>query len=100
MTTTPIGAASQAQTQTPAQAAPATGTDPLANQNVFLQLLVAQLKYQDPDQPADGTQFVTQLAQFTTLQEQLKSRTDLDGILGIMQTPATPPTTGAQTPTS
>ena len=61
----------------------------LANENVFLQLLVAQLENQDPENPSDGTQFVTQLAQFTTLQEQTQGTSDLDSILKIMQTPAT-----------
>jgi flagellar basal-body rod modification protein FlgD len=54
--------------------------DPLANEQVFLQLLVAQLKYQDPQSPADGTQFVTQLAQFADLEQVTQSRTDLDAI--------------------
>jgi flagellar basal-body rod modification protein FlgD len=64
----------------------------LANQNVFMQLLVAQLENQDPQNPADGTQFVTQLAQFTTLQENTQSTQDLGAILKIMQptAPATP----------
>lgn len=36
----------------------------------FLRLLVAQLQYQDPLQPAnDATQLLTQLSQFTMLQE-------------------------------
>jgi flagellar basal-body rod modification protein FlgD len=45
-----------------------------------LQLLVAQLKYQDPQSPADGTQFVTQLAQFADLEQVTQSRSDLDAI--------------------
>ncbi len=53
----------------------------LASQNVFLQLLVAQLKNEDPQQPTDGTQFVTELAQFTTLQEDTQTATDLNTIL-------------------
>ncbi|HVO99524.1 MAG TPA: flagellar hook capping FlgD N-terminal domain-containing protein [Bryobacteraceae bacterium] len=53
----------------------------LASQNVFLQLLVAQLKNQDPQQPTDGTQFVTELAQFTTLQEDTQTANDLNTIL-------------------
>ena len=56
MSTTPINGSG---TTTPTTAP--QSTDPLANQNVFLQLLVAQLKYQDPQNPADGTQFITQL---------------------------------------
>lgn len=38
----------------------------------FLQLLVAQLKYQDPSSPADMTTFMTQTAQFTELETMQK----------------------------
>ena len=65
----------------------------LANQDVFLQLLVAQLKNQDPEQPADGTAFVTQLAQFTTLQENTQATTDLNQILAYFNSMTTPPAT-------
>ena len=62
-------------TTPPTQAAPAsTGTNESnqLNENTFLQLLVAQMKYQDPLSPTDSTQFLTQTAQFTevsTLQQ-------------------------------
>ena len=35
----------------------------------FLKLLVSQLSHQDPLNPQDGTQFVAQLAQFTSLEQ-------------------------------
>ena len=35
---------------------------------MFLKLLVAQMKYQDPMNPVDSTQFLTQTAQFTELE--------------------------------
>ncbi len=38
-------------------------------QDVFLNLLVTQLKHQDPLEPMESTQFVTQLAQFSELEE-------------------------------
>jgi flagellar basal-body rod modification protein FlgD len=38
-------------------------------QDAFLKLLVAQLKYQDPSNPADGTQFLAQTAQFTQVEK-------------------------------
>ena len=56
------------------------GTNGLANESTFLTLLVAQLQNQDPLQPADGMQFVTQLAQFSSLEQNLAMRTDLDSI--------------------
>lgn len=37
--------------------------------NTFLQLLVAQLKYQDPMNPAQGTEFLAQTAQFTMVEK-------------------------------
>jgi flagellar basal-body rod modification protein FlgD len=51
---------------------PATTSQQLAdknnlNQDTFLKLLVAQMKYQDPLSPTDSTQFLTQTAQFTTV---------------------------------
>ena len=52
----------------------------LANESTFLRLLVAQLQNQDPTQPADGMQFVTQLAQFSSLEQNLAMRNDLDSI--------------------
>lgn len=35
----------------------------------FLQLLVTQMKYQDPLEPADNTEYVSQLAQFSELEQ-------------------------------
>ena len=37
--------------------------------DAFLQLLVAQMQNQDPLEPTDNTQMVTELAQFTTIEE-------------------------------
>lgn len=59
--------------------------DSLGNPDTFLQLLVAQLKYQDPNSPADGTTFVTQLATFSGVEEQSAMRSDLDSINGVAQ---------------
>ena len=55
----------------PAVAGPtATGLNQLDNSQTFLQLLVAQLKNQDPSSPADPTQFMTEIAQLTAVQSQ------------------------------
>jgi flagellar basal-body rod modification protein FlgD len=92
MTTTPVTASSAAATaaQTQAQQA-AAATDPLATEDVFLQLLVAQLKYQDPDNPPDGTAFVTQLAQFSSLEQETQSASDLNSINTAVQSFVVPP---------
>lgn len=57
-----------------------SGTNSMSNTAAFLQLLVAQLKNQDPTQPMDPTTFVTQLAEFNDVQQNLGTRQDLDAV--------------------
>lgn len=66
--------------------APQTGD--LANAEVFLQLLVTQLKHQNPLDPADGTEFVAQLAQFSQLEQSLGMREDLKAIRQTLESNA------------
>jgi flagellar basal-body rod modification protein FlgD len=77
-----------------------TGTQQIG-ENTFLQLLVAQLQNQDPMQPTDGMQFVTQLAQFSQLESLYGIQdntstlvTDLGGTASS-GTNSTTPTTGS-----
>jgi flagellar basal-body rod modification protein FlgD len=51
--------------------------DGLATENTFLQLLVAQIKNQDPTNPTDSVQFLTQLAQFSQLEQLIGIRQEL-----------------------
>lgn len=62
-----------------------SSTSALANKNTFLQLLVAQLQHQDPLSPADSMQFVTQLAQFTSLEQSTQMSTDISAIRTILE---------------
>lgn len=48
------------------------------SQEMFLQLLVAQLQNQDPLNPTDSTQFVSQLAQFSELEQVIAIRGDIE----------------------
>ncbi|MFB9323606.1 flagellar hook capping FlgD N-terminal domain-containing protein [Cryptosporangium minutisporangium] len=50
-------------------AAPSKPPSAELDKDAFLKLLVAQLKYQDPMNPAQGTEFVSQTAQFTTVEK-------------------------------
>src|SRR3954467_10679721 len=68
--------------------APAAGTDTGAttttssssDKDMFLKLLVAQMKYQDPMNPTDSSQFLSQSAQFTSL-EKMQAVSDRTGLL-------------------
>ena len=52
------------------QVAPTTkAADPLADKTMFLKLLVAQIKNQNPLNPQDGAQFLAQLAQFSQVEQ-------------------------------
>lgn len=42
---------------------------PLASESTFLTLLVSQLKNQDPLNPTDSTQFVSQLTAYSQLEQ-------------------------------
>jgi len=53
----------------------------LGDQDTFLKLLVAQLKYQDPSKPADSTAFLSQTAQFT----QVEKLGEIADMLGAQQ---------------
>src|SRR4051812_45177184 len=59
----------------------ALGTNKAMGKDDFLKLLVAQLKNQDPLSPQDNTQFVAQLAQFSSLQQTMGVNTRLDQIM-------------------
>ena len=52
--------------------------------NSFIQLLTAQIRNQDPLSPLDSTQFVEQLATFSSLEQQVRSNTSLDFIATAM----------------
>src|SRR3954454_6799005 len=58
----------------------ALGTNKAMGKDDFLKLLVAQLKNQDPLAPQDNTQFVSQLAQFSSLEAAMGTNTRLDSI--------------------
>jgi flagellar basal-body rod modification protein FlgD len=52
--------------------------------DTFLQLLTAQIRNQDPLQPMDSTQFVEQLATFSSLEQQVETNQNLEGIASMI----------------
>jgi flagellar basal-body rod modification protein FlgD len=68
----PIGPAPGSGAPAPPPARPENGS-----REQFLQLLVSQLKNQDPLNPLSGTEWVAQLAQFSTVEQLLLLRGDI-----------------------
>ncbi|MFN3322184.1 MAG: flagellar hook assembly protein FlgD [Bryobacteraceae bacterium] len=62
-----------------------------ANKETFLKLLVAQLRHQNPLSPADGIEFLTQLTQFSNLEQLMHVRTELETIRKAIVQPAPDP---------
>lgn len=51
----------------------------------FLKLLVAQMRHQDPTNPMDPTQYVSQLATFSQVEQSIQMNTKLESILASSQ---------------
>jgi flagellar basal-body rod modification protein FlgD len=69
--------------------------DQAVSKEMFLKLLVAQIRNQNPLAPADGIQFLTQLAQFSELEQLITIRQDLDAIRSAAEAAGTGQTTAA-----
>jgi len=66
----------------PASASPQPASSaPTVDYTQFLQLLVAELKNQDPTSPTDPTQYMSQLASFSTVEQQVQTNSTLDALL-------------------
>jgi flagellar basal-body rod modification protein FlgD len=99
MSTTAITAGTGANPFAQSVAEKPAEKDPLTDKSTFIQLLVAQLKNQNPLNPADGMQFVTQLAQFTNLEQSLEMNASLKTIKDVLTAvpePAAPTSTTIQ----
>ena len=70
---------------------PDRSSSPPVLADVFLKLLVAQLRTQNPLEPQKGAEFVTQMAQFNTLEQLIAIRSELVAIRLATSPPANPP---------
>ena len=52
--------------------------------DAFLQLLIAQMKNQDPTQPMDSTEYMSQLASFSNVEQAIKANSKLDGLMSAL----------------
>jgi flagellar basal-body rod modification protein FlgD len=56
-------------TSSPVPPAATAGNNDAMNKDMFLKLLVAQLKYQDPSNPTDSSAFMAQTAQYSMVEK-------------------------------
>lgn len=83
MTTTPsTGLMTAAKTNA---AAADEQKKPTVDYESFLNLLTAQLRNQDPLAPMDATQFMTQLAQLSTVEQSMRSNDTLGKVLDTLK---------------
>lgn len=61
-------------------------TEKKSEKDMFMTLLVAQLKNQDPLAPQDGTEFVAQLTQMNSLDQLVSIRESIDKLVNYTQT--------------
>ena len=85
-TTSNATASGTSQSSSTASASPSTAV----TKNMFLQLLVAQLKNQDPLNPSDPAQFMSQLAQFQQLEQSMNTGQDIAAIRQDLDTYTSP----------
>jgi flagellar basal-body rod modification protein FlgD len=65
-------------------AAPPTKPETLGK-DAFLSLLVTQLQHQDPLDPQDNSEFLAQLAQFTSLESLQQIKDDMAALRGLVE---------------
>lgn len=80
MTTVP--ATPSTTTTTTSQTATATAaTAATVDYNSFLKLMIEEIKNQDPTKPSDPTQYLSQLASFSNVEQSIQTNTKLDSLL-------------------
>jgi flagellar basal-body rod modification protein FlgD len=88
------GSPTTTNTTTPSSASAAP------SESVFLNLLVSQIQNQDPLNPTDSTQFVSQLAQFSELEQVMGIRSDTDQMAATAAASASASTAAASSTTA
>lgn len=87
VTAASLGAAdTSSQTGSTAQSASTTGLGGLTkNYQTFLQLLMTQLKNQDPTSPMNTDQFTSELVQFSSVEQQINTNSSLSQLIQLTQ---------------
>jgi flagellar basal-body rod modification protein FlgD len=83
--TTPVATSTTPSISSGSVAGAVRSTGANLDQDAFLKLLVAQLKYQDPSKPVDSSEFMAQTAQFTQVQKMTEMSTAMESVLSLQQ---------------
>jgi len=54
---------------------------PTVDYNAFLRLLIAQIRNQDPTKPMESTQYMAQLASFSSVEQAVQTNAKLDALM-------------------
>lgn len=80
----PITSSSAAGQDAAAQGASQPRKNELTDKAAFLKLLVAQIRNQDPLNPADGVEFLSQLVQFSQVEQLIEIRAAAEQIRDVV----------------
>lgn len=80
-----LGATSATTSSTGSSVAAASDAKLKDDLNKFLNLLVTQLKHQDPLDPMDATEFTSQLVQFASVEQQIHQNANLEKLISLQQ---------------
>lgn len=83
-----ITLSTSAPPETPAARSQNSIADPAATKQMFLQLLVSQIRNQNPLDPANPAEFTAQLTQFTSVEQMLEMRRQLESIRELLEASA------------
>lgn len=79
-----VSSVTSATTSTTSSSSTSTSTSALSNYDTFISLLCAQLQYQDPLDPADTSEFTSQLVQYANLEQQMSTNDKLDEVINSL----------------
>lgn len=81
MTTTPVVANNTANTNNANASSNSAAAKASVDYNSFLKLLVTQMQNQDPTAPMDATQYVSQLATFSGVEQSVQMNSKLETLI-------------------
>ncbi|MCK1714853.1 flagellar hook assembly protein FlgD [Bradyrhizobium hipponense] len=76
-----VPSATETTSKTTSTGSPTATSSNSVDYNTFLQLLVAEMKNQDPTNPMDTSQYMSQFAQLSTVEQAMQTNTKLDALL-------------------